>query len=93
MLLTDHYSGGVRTTLVSRTGKLLAGVRGKSRFEEAVSDLYEARSEIVHGNGINTPASLVDAQRAFSLAFARLTPRIKNLSRPTGTPIADITDE
>lgn len=90
MLLTDHYSGGVRATLVSRTGKLLAGVRGKSRFEEAVSDLYEARSEIVHGNGTSAPASLVDAQRAFSLAFARLTPRIKNLSRPTGTPIADI---
>jgi hypothetical protein len=93
MLLTDHYSGGVRTTLVSRTGKLLAGVRGKSRFEEAVSDLYEARSEIVHGNGTSVPASLVDAQRAFSLAFARLAPRIKDLSRPTGTPIADLTAE
>lgn len=93
MLLTDHYSGGVQATLVSRTGKLLAGVHGKSRFEEAVSDLYETRSQIVHGNGTNVPASLVDAQRAFSLAFARLAPRIKRLSRPTGTPIADITDE
>lgn len=91
MLLTDHYAGGVRQTLVSRTGKLLAGVHGKSRLEAAVSDLYEARSEIVHGNGVGTPESLVDAQRAFSLAFGRLAPRIKGLSRPTSTPIADIT--
>lgn len=91
MLLTDNYARGVRETLVSRTGMLLTGVRGKSRLEEAVSDLYDARSAIVHGSGADAPENLVDAQRAFAMAFARLTPRIPRLSRPTGTPIADIT--
>ncbi len=90
MLLTDHYAGGVKSALVDRTGALLHRVHGRRRLQEAVGDLYEARSEIVHGNTTAPPESLVDAQRAFALAFARLSPRIKTLSRPTSTPIADL---
>jgi hypothetical protein len=93
MLLTDHYAGGVAETLARRTGLLLSGVRGGTGYQQAVRDVYKARSDIVHAGAGAHSAELIEAQRAFALVFARLAPRIANLSQRSQAPIAELTGD
>jgi hypothetical protein len=93
MLLTDHYAGGVDKTLARRTGLLLAGVRGRTDYEQAVRDVYKARSEIVHAGSGAIVTELTEARRAFALVFAKLAPRIAKLSPRSLTPLAELTGD
>ena len=93
MLLTDHYAGGVQDTLARRTGLLLAGMRGRRAYEQAVRDIYKARSDIVHAGSRDLEVDLRAAQQAYTLAFARLVPRIERLSDRSPAPIAELTGD
>jgi len=93
MLLTDNYARGVSETLKRRTGLLLKGVRGRSRYESAVKDLYDARSAIVHEGSETVDVDLAEAQRAFVHAFAVLGPRIERVRGGSQAPLADLTGD
>lgn len=89
MLLTDSF-GGVRTTLVSRSKVLLAGQRGTRAMQQAVSDLYVARSELVHGAAATTSADMDLARRAYALCFLELGRRVDNIPPTSSHPIRDV---
>jgi hypothetical protein len=93
MLLTDHYASGVDETLAQRTSLLLSGVRGRVGYQQAVRDVYQARSNIVHAGSGATVRDLTEAQRAYALAFAKLVPRIAKLSHRSMVPIAELTGD
>ena len=93
MLLTDHYAGGIDKTLARRTGLLLSGVRGRVSYQQAVRDVYQARSDIVHAGSGTAVQELIEAQRAYALVFAKLVPRIAKLSQRSATPVAELTGD
>ncbi len=93
MLLADHDAGGVEDTLARRTGLLLHGTRGRGGYEQAVRDVYKARSDIVHAGSRGTEVDLRTAQQVFTLAFAKLVPRIERLSARPAAPIAELTGD
>jgi hypothetical protein len=89
MLLTDHY-GAVKPTLVKRAKLLLRGARGTRTMQKAVGDLYESRSEMVHGGARDTVPDLVAARRAYVLCLVGLVERLPTLSRKSPTPVKDL---
>ena len=89
MLLTDNY-GAVQQTLVKRTGLLLKGAPGTRTMQKAVGDLYESRSEMVHGGIRNTSTDVVAARRAYTLCFVTLADRLPSLSPKSLSPVKDL---
>jgi hypothetical protein len=89
MLLTDNY-GAVQSTLVRRTKLLLRGARGTRAMQQAVGDLYESRSEMVHGGARGTIPDLMAARRAYVLCLVGLVERMTDLSPSPSSPVKDL---
>jgi hypothetical protein len=89
MLLTDNY-GAVQSTLVRRTKFLLQGARGTRAMQQAVGDLYESRSEMVHGGARDTIPDLMAARRAYVLCLVGLVERMTDLSPSSSSPVKDL---
>lgn len=83
MALTDQFDRGVADRLRRRTALLLKGVRGTRAYQQAVVDLYDARSATVH-RGELSDIDLTLARRAFVFVFLALMRRMPRLS-PTQT--------
>lgn len=90
MLLTDTYREGVTARLQRRTKILLAGVRERARYEQAVTDVYTARSEIVHNGARMTDPDLDAARQAWVRCFLGLVERLPRLNTRSGTPVSDL---
>lgn len=88
MLLTDSWKG-VTAALPRRTRLLLTGVRGTRAMQAAVSDLYRARSALVH-TGSDAPEVDMDlARKAFVLCFVRVVERLDSIAPTSATPLRD----
>lgn len=83
MALTDQFDRGVADRLRRRTALLLKGVRGTRAYQQAVVDLYDARSATVH-RGELSDIDLSLARRAFVFVFLALMRRMPSLG-PTQT--------
>ena len=92
LLLTDSY-GGVRGTLQRRTRLLLRGTAGTQAMQQAVGELYESRSELVHAGNEDAPVDMAAARRAFVLCFVVLAERLGTLAPTSSTPIRDLTGD
>jgi hypothetical protein len=90
MLLTDTYREGVTARLQRRTKILLAGARGRAGYERAVTDVYAARSEIVHSGARTTDPDLHAARQAWVHCFLGLVDRLPQLNTRSGTPVSDL---
>ena len=91
MLLTDHY-GAVSNTLVRRSKVLMKGHRGTRALQQAVGDLYNSRSQLVHGAEQTTVIDMHLARRAYALCFLALGRRVSLIPTTTSSPVADIVD-
>lgn len=90
MLLTDTYREGVTARLQRRTKILLSGVRGRAGYEQAVTDVYAARSEIVHSGARTTDPDLHAARQAWVRCFLGIVDRLPQLNTRSGTPVSDL---
>jgi hypothetical protein len=90
MLLTDGYATGVTNRLLGRTRTLLRGVRGTRALQAAVSDLYEARSQIVHEGRVEE-LDLTEARQAFVLCFLKIMARLPHLGAKEPRPMDFLT--
>ena len=90
MLLTDSYADGVSKRLPRRARLLLRGVRGTTRFQQAVRDTYSARSEIVHGGARRTEPDLHAARSAYVYCFLEIARRLPNLHQNSTAPLSDL---
>lgn len=92
MMLTDNYSRGVTERLRRRTELLLKGQPGTKRYQQAVVDVYDARSATVHGGAL-AMSDLDVARRAFVLVFLNLMTRLPNLPVNEPEPLAYLTED
>lgn len=90
MLLTDNYAPGVAARLARRTKLLLRGTPRTLTYQEAVKDLYDARSQIVHSGSHPASLDLHLARRAYVLTFCALCDRLGGLSPSMTSPIRDL---
>ena len=90
MLLTDAYREGVTARLQRRAKLLLSGVRGSGNYQRAVTDVYAARSEIVHNGARTTEPDLHAARQAWVYCFLALADRLPQLNLRSGTPVSDL---
>jgi hypothetical protein len=88
LMLTDS-SGGVGPALRKNAATLLKGKRGVKRMTDAVSDLYQARCDLVHAGRPADP-DLDLSRRAFALCFIGLAGRIERIVPGTSTPVTDM---
>lgn len=94
MLLTDHYGGGVSERLKRRVALVLRGLEGTRRYQQAFSDLYEARGALVHSGAIGKgEVDLPLAQQGFVHIFCRLSTRLAGVNRRSETPMRDLTGD
>jgi hypothetical protein len=91
MVLTDSYSAGVGDRLVRRLALVLHGIVGKSDYVDALTALYEARSDLVHAGTDPTDLDLRTSQQAFVHAFAVVASRVRELPARTGSPMIELT--
>lgn len=92
MVLTDQYEAGVTKRLRRRVELLLRGVRGTRAYQQAVVDVYEARSAVVHRGDV-APIDLVSARKAFVLVFLALMQRMPTLVSGQTQPLAFLTGD
>ena len=92
-LLTDRYERGVTDRLMRRSRNLLKGTAGRTALEQAISDLYTARSHVVHGDVTQVPVDLEVAREAYVRCFTRLALAMPRLSTNPKNPMADLTDD
>ena len=94
MLLTDHYGGGVSERLKRRVARVLRGVAGTTRYQQALSDLCEARGALVH-SGVTGKGKvdLVAAQQGFVHVLCQLARRLGSLNRRSETPMRDLAED
>lgn len=90
MMLTDGYQSGVTKRLERRVQLLLKGVRGTTKYQAAVRELYEARSQIVHLGNRNVTVDLNTARHAYVLAFCALADRLSAIKPKSATPLQDL---
>ncbi|GAA4635157.1 hypothetical protein GCM10023196_079530 [Actinoallomurus vinaceus] len=90
MLLTSHYAGGITERLKRRVELLL----GDPIVAQAVADVYDARSEMVHA-GRTPPESLAihAAQRAYLGCLEQIASKLNGLSRNEIDPMRRITGD
>jgi hypothetical protein len=89
MLLTDHY-GAVKSTLTKRVALLLHDQHDCADMQDSVGDLYDRRSEMVHGGSRDTVPDLALARQAYTLCLVSLVERIGMLSARSSTPVKDL---
>ena len=93
MLLTDRYEPGVAARLQRRTQLLLRGTPGTRGYQEAVTNVYDARSEIVHTGFKSTAPPMHQARQAYVHLLIELCarlPRLRtNMAQPLGQLIGD----
>lgn len=92
MLLTDSYDRGVSDRLRRRTQTLLTGVSGTRRYQQAVVEVYEARSATVH-RGEVTDLDLYEARKAFVLCFLAIMRRVPTLQPGETRPMGYLTGD
>ncbi|MCU1494775.1 MAG: apeA [Acidimicrobiaceae bacterium] len=92
MLLTDRFEYQVAERLKRRTALLLRGVRGTRAYQQAVVDLYYARSKAVH-SGVLTQADLATARQAFVLCFLAIMRQLPRLPAREQNPMAFLTGD
>lgn len=92
MVLTDQFDRGVADRLRRRTAALLNGVRGTRGYQQAVVDLYNARSATVH-RGEPSEIDLALARRAFVLVFLALMRRMPSLGPAQKQPMQFLTGD
>jgi len=92
MVLTDQFDRGVADRLRRRTALLIKGVRGTRAYQQAVVDLYDARSATVH-RGQPSDIDLLLARRAFVLIFLALMRRLPSLGPAQTQPMQFLTGD
>jgi hypothetical protein len=92
MLLTDRFEYQVAERLRRRTELLLKGVRGTTRYQHAVVELYHARSQTVHSGDVPS-LDLTLARRAFVLCFLSLMRRLPTLPSKESSPLSYLTGD
>ena len=90
--LTDNFEQKKKVSdrLREAVAALLTDEPEAIRYASAVSDLYEARCEIVHGGLKDVTVDLRLARNAFARCYLALVPRIARLRKRTNTPIVRV---
>lgn len=89
-LLTDNYAPGVAGRIQDNLRLALRGVRGTKQFQASIANLYDARSEVVHGGSTAVQPNLRAARETFVRAFLGVVSRLDHLPDTSSQPITDI---
>jgi hypothetical protein len=87
MLLLDEFASGVKDRLVSRLRTILSGVAGTRSYQEALYDLYEERSSLVHAGTPTEKTKLALCQRAYVMAFLRMMRNVEKIPPKHARPM------
>lgn len=87
ILLTDNYAAGVDPRIRRRLRRALKGTKGNRALNLAATQLYRARSEIVHTGRTDRQVDLQKVRQAFIHAFAHVVDRLGTLSPTTENPL------
>lgn len=90
VLLTDGYAPGVDQRIRRRIRRALKGLKGNRALNSAASELYRARSEIVHTGRTKRNVNVQNVRQAFIHAFAYVVDRVAALPTTTNNPIDTI---
>jgi hypothetical protein len=88
VLLTDNYSRGVDSTIQTHLRSALRGVSGSRRMRAAVAQLYEARSQVVHGGRTTIEIDYAQARLAYVHAAIRINEIWATIPDNSSDPIA-----
>lgn len=88
VLLTDNYSRGVDGVIQTHLRLALRGVTGSRRMRAAVAQLYEARSQVVHGGRTTIDIDYAQARLAYVHAAIRINEIWARIPDNSADPIA-----
>jgi hypothetical protein len=89
-LLMDSYAAPVEKHIHRRLRLVLRGIRGNRALLAAVSDMYDARSDIVHEGRARNDVDMVAIRTAFVNAFLHIAERLPRLPNKSAAPIAEL---
>ncbi len=89
-LLTDSYAAGVGDRIREGVRLCLLGVRGTTRYQSAVANLYKRRSETLHQGVRVTFEDMQAAREAYVLCLQSIVSKLGRLPANSSAPIADL---